>query len=560
VADIVASNPGVDEKLEIGAVVKIPKKAAEEKPSSTDKAPSSSPKAKYTLYTTKQGDTFYSLERKFEITHEELISANPQIGEVLPLNAEIKIPSKNGEKSIAEEPEPSWSGSDASVVKAKASQSSNNKPIQRLTASKRDTFRIALLMPFMLDKNDSYNKEEVSDEYVEVLDSQRRANPDVLPDGFVVKEDSLGQIDTIFNNEYKEKEQRSIYPQTRTTMNFYTGLLLAVDTLTREGVKVRVDVYDTEGTLSGVQSILRKQELLGSDLIIGPRDVKLQKPVSAYSAKNQIPMVAPIASDDSLILRNQFYFQTTPPKKIIMQKTIDFVADKYFDKNVVVLVTSDSKKSSEWTMVARMREKILDNCEKHRFDKAQFSEITLTSGGEEASAQIKKALVPDEENVVFIPTTDSRLEREAILARTINALNALAKEFQITLIGMNDYPKLESINIEYFHQLNLHYLTPTFVDYNDPDVKRFVKIYREEFHSEPDQYSFRGYDIAIYFAREYLKYGKNYYEQSEKFRPTLLQETFDFRKVGEFCGYMNQSLDVVNFNRNWECVKVSDVK
>jgi len=98
----------------------------------------------------------------------------------------------------------------------------------------------------------------------------------------------------------------------------------------------------------------------------------------------------------------------------------------------------------------------------------------------------------------------------------------------------------------------MHYLAPYYIDYSKESVVRFIENYRYEFNSEPNQYSFQGYDIAWYFLNAMGKLGKDFIDCLPYFKVDLLQSDYNFQKVSDFGGYMNHTLFIMEYTRNYD--------
>jgi hypothetical protein len=98
----------------------------------------------------------------------------------------------------------------------------------------------------------------------------------------------------------------------------------------------------------------------------------------------------------------------------------------------------------------------------------------------------------------------------------------------------------------------MHYLAPYYVDYNRENVIRFIKRYRKEFHTEPDPFSFQGYDVAWYFLNALGKLGNNFINCLPYFKVDLLQSDYNFQKVSNFGGYMNNTLFMMEYTSDYE--------
>lgn len=578
-------NPEAPDPLPVDWLLKI-----KSKPEQDSKPGTSLPT--YMGYTIEKGDTFSKLKRKFGLSKEELILLNPELAGGLKRGMEIRLPGSidqvdrqktpvvgqkeyhlvqkgetlfgianskgvspneilavnpglegrsliTGEKLLIPEkkilPSLSLRKEEPEIESKEKSIASvpENLPFpkEKNKIRESDTLAIALMMPFYLDKNSNLNEE-----------SERLTDA-----GKNSSQIELNKMDTVHIKQNKDSE---IFDQSKSALNFYEGFLLALDTLQKDGVNIKVKVYDTEQKVS---KILSDHWLLEAGLIVGPRDVKMQPAVSAFSAKNRIPMVAPFLANDSLVHHCPYFFQLTPSKNYILERTADFVAERFVGQNIIVLTTGDFKKTNEWNMIERLKDQL--GTHSHLKKGGHIVEVPFTGGGDQGHIQTRGSMKKDLENVVLVPLTENRKAREATLARVVNALQVLSKNFNITLVGLSDYPRFESINTEYYHRLKLHYLTPSFIDYEDTEVKNFVKKYRENFKGEPDPYSFRGYDIALFFGESYRIHGDKFLKQIATVRAKSLQDHFYFKKYGQFEGFISQSLFVVNFDTDWEIRK-----
>lgn len=483
-------------------------------------------------YLVKKGDTMFGIARSLGLSESELVEANPSLKERgLEEKMILKIPEKKSTAKVETSSDNGGKSKHKTTVEDKKKEESqtaahhpdsavvyhhNTNDVHRHS----DTFKVALLMPFYANK------------YV----TEMNVRDSVVTDGESAAHSSHSKRHAIDN---------SMKP----SLNFYEGLMLGLDSMYNRGLNPEIKVYDTESM--SIEQILSDKWLTSCNLIVGPRSTKMQTAVSLYSAKHGIPMVAPFLSLDSLARSNKFYFEHSPSKAYLMQRTADFVVNNYVGKNIVAVNVSNQTSVSETAIVERIKEHLKTT--RHYDEGGSFSEVSFTGGGDKGYTQIRQALQKDIKNVVLVPLSDNMREREANFSRVINALQVLSKNYDITLIGMSDYSRLESINIEYFHRLDLHLLTSNHVDYGRDVVKDFVGKYRNNFNGEPDAYSFRGYDIALFFGDAYSKFGRGFVDKIDGTDANLLQDRFVYRKIDSGnSGHKSQALFIVNYNREWK--------
>jgi len=155
------------------------------------------------------------------------------------------------------------------------------------------------------------------------------------------------------------------------------------------------------------------------------------------------------------------------------------------------------------------------------------------------------------ENVFLIPT-----DSEAQVSVAVTNLNSLAERFNIVLVGTQVLPKLKSIQTENYHQIRLRFLSPYFVDYNRPLVRRFVGQFREKFAAEPTQFSLQGFDVAYYFMSAMFTYGKDFRNCISDYPMELTQMNFGFERVSPVAGFMNKSLFITGYERNFDVLNL----
>jgi len=527
--ELMKYNPGLSSGLKDGMTLKIPNEKKAE-----NKAVKSEKPTNYKKHIVEKGETMYRISNRYNVSAEEIKKLNPTIdGSNVKEGDTLLIPSDNDDEEKS-----SFGAKTMAITDVKNISKSPEEEKPKKDAYKPgDIFQVTLFLPFNLDINDSLNLEALSSAEFTRNDSLKKINPAYTFDFL------------------KAKEQRALYTRSKNFVNFYEGFILALDSFANAGMKIKLNVYDTRNGSFVVDSVIKNSNLSNSDLVVGPIDTKYQKSISGYCYKNHIPLVSPLDSDDDYVGSNPFYFQVNPTKDYILRKTADFIGNEFYNKNFIILSLGGYDQLKESHLEDMVRAKF--NAKKSATGSVR--EVDFTAGGKQGYWQIKDDLKKDVENVVFIPAPNNRSEREALLSRAINSLYTLSADYDITLVGMNDYPNMKSINAEYFHRLNLHILSPNFIDYEDADVINFVQKYRGKFSTEPNQYSFRGYDVASYFTSAYKKFGSNYSEKISNYHPKTLQSYFDFKRVKELSGYMNKSLFIINYTKDYNTKAISKI-
>jgi len=187
------------------------------------------------------------------------------------------------------------------------------------------------------------------------------------------------------------------------------------------------------------------------------------------------------------------------------------------------------------------KEKLSESGDKRFFHEYDFQQQGVND--------IKPLLDENGENVFMIPT-----DYEAQVSVAVTNLTALAEQYNIILIGTPTLTKLRSIQTENYHKIRLRFLSPNFVDYTRPLVKRFVGQYRDLFSSEPSQYSFQGFDVSFYFLSVMSRYGKDFRDCIINYPMEMTQMDFGFERVTSMSGFLNRRLYITSYERNYDVI------
>ena len=101
--------------------------------------------------------------------------------------------------------------------------------------------------------------------------------------------------------------------------------------------------------------------------------------------------------------------------------------------------------------------------------------------------------------------------------------------------------RTRSSEVEEMCNAYLHNSVTYYVDYDNPEVIRFVGNYRALFHTEPDSFAFHGYDTMRYFVSICAAYGRNWPAKLHTFSQSGLQTYFRFEPA-EGTGNVNAGL------------------
>lgn len=528
-SEIIQLNPEA-KNLKAGSKLLLPYKHAENK--TVASIAEKNIQGKYLSHTIVSGETLFGLTQKYHVSEEELKMINPELNQSFRAGSVIKIPVKENnlvQEKVENETVKKEIIKQEIIADVLSVEKGTGDCLLSKAEIKNKTFVVALFLPLYIEANNELN----SDVVVEETDSLSRNE---LLEGVAIS-------DTIIEQESPLQLIHQFYGNSENFLQFYEGVLIAVDSIQKAGMKIELNVFDTKDNPETIRKIINKAEFVKTDLIFGPVYENVQKEVAQIAQKNQIPIISPFTPKSGLIGNNPQFYQINPTREYLAEATIGLIADNYSESNFIVVGTSAYAGTPEGQMVEALRKKLSSG-------KGKFTEYDFRK---ERSRGLKNILSAEKENVVFIPSSD-----EGELSVAISNINNLADEYSITLIGTSNYQqKYASIEVAHYHNLKFKYINPYWTDYSKNTTVNYIEKFIANFGTEPNSYGIQGFDAAWYFLNALYFYGKDFNNCLPYLNIELLQGNYYFKKVSPAGGYMNQGVSVISYNRNFEVERES---
>ncbi|WP_372751851.1 LysM peptidoglycan-binding domain-containing protein [Labilibaculum sp.] len=498
---ITTSNPNMGPSLRLGTIIKVPK--VEKK-----KVISQVPKhdKKYYYHIIQKGDTESSIARKFFMNLRKFRKLNPQIkGKALKIGDWVRIPRYLVPPEYFVEKKPIKDTVDQKPFVDTLFSKLVAKPVSQ------NKIRIALFLPLYLEANDSINK-------------------------------ILSRRDTI--TIIKERNPKILFNKSHDFIRFYQGILLAVDSLQKEGLSVDLHVFDTEKNSTTVRSILSRLETTELDFIIGPVYPNTYSLVADFAKRKRVPVISPLSQRNSDLQTNPFVIQLNTSIQSICRKISDFVSYDLDVTNLIVVHPDRYEHLSEYSLVTDIERNMF---EKGRYWENEGISYQKISFDEYGIFGIERLLRDTCENVILIPST-----LQPYVENIISNLNVLSQHYDIRLMGFPVWQRYNSLDAELFYNLNLSVITPYNIDYKEDKIVDFVADFRGEFSCEPNDFSFRAYDMCRFFSIAVSKFGTSFPDHLNEIKLDLLQSNYSFKRVNAFGGIENQGVHLVNYSRDFK--------
>ena len=468
VADLEALNPGMGDVIQPGDELNVPNVL------DNDEKPIEST---YNYYEVLAKETFYGLKSKIGLTKEQLESLNPELKETgLKAGMVLKVPSNT---DVSEQL------TDVETTNLKA----------RL--NNFETKKIALMMPYQLDKIDVNAKEETKDRI-------------------------------------KNNKRLSI------VLDFHVGVMMALDSAKRLGISTDLKVLDTRNHIFTTGKLLEDNDFSDYDAVIGPMNDKNFDRVATTLKNYNVPVIAAMNKPKEVYSN---VFQTVPEDKVLQKAIIDFV--KADDSKTKVLIISDwaNKATSEALSKEFPGSKlIMSRSNRKHKDKDGYHILPLDL----------ENVFPTGKTIVFLETNKS-----TFASNVTSMLNGkIDAKTEIVLMTLNKNKAFEGKDIDNnnLSRLKFHYPSVN-KDFDDYKANSFVRAYRRAYGVSPSKYVARGFDLTLDLLMRLASEENLYQASKDTIETEYIENKFRYNK-SMFGGYINEAVYIVKYN-NLRIVKAN---
>lgn len=301
-------------------------------------------------------------------------------------------------------------------------------------------------------------------------------------------------------------------------MDFYSGALIAAREAGLEGTGVDLSVYDVaDGTIPMTENRIKV-----TDFTIGPVS-RTDLTTLLGKVPEDFFVISPFdPRAESLVAGHRNLIQAPASVFAQYENLASWIKeDRAYGEKLVVIFEKGMRENSESTAAEAFLQAA-------GLQYSSFSYSILE--GRNVLGPIKSLMNQGKVNRVLVVS-----ESEAFVNDLVRNLNLLVHDnCPVVLYGPSKLRSFETIDVEDYHNVNLHLAMSYYVDYDSKDVQDFLLEYRALCNTEPGPFAFQGYDIMRYFIGLCSRYGKDWPAHLEDGSDgKMLQSDFRFRRYGE---------------------------
>ncbi|MCK9160203.1 MAG: LysM peptidoglycan-binding domain-containing protein [Bacteroidaceae bacterium] len=510
VQNILNANPGLSEaNFQVDKVIQIPvvDSAAVEQQQKAANAEAAKKKKETRLYAipgaiesrckemhkVKRHETVYSLSKKYHISEEALIAANPEIGNEndggLKKGKRICIPYSEEEEDVSNDTNYS-SGKDSKQKyhsrRALATPPPSDTELfkrNKATAKPISPVKAAIILPF--------------------------------------KED-------------------------RRMIEYYQGFLIAVDSLKHLGRSFDIYTYNCTNNAADLDAILSKAEMKNMNIIFGPAYQNQITPLANFAKKNKIRLVIPFSSKASEVFTNPYIYQINTPQSYLYSEVYRHFLDQFPSANVV-FIKSNIPDTDKNNFISGFKRVLAS----HRIPMQTVNEgISLDSLKATVNKNLQNIYIPTSSGYpIFNNTITKIVQLSKIFKNSEIHLFGYPEWQTYTKSQLNNFFNADT----YFY--TTFYTNSIFPESKD-FTNKFCKWYGHDMSMNYPKYGMLGFDTGFFFLDGLSVFGSALEDNVHSFELKPVQNGMKFMRVNNWGGFINQKIFFINFTRSFTLSKI----
>ena len=299
-------------------------------------------------------------------------------------------------------------------------------------------------------------------------------------------------------------------------LEFYNGVMMAVDSLNHEGEKVQINIYDSRQDALSLERLMKSSEFMNVGLIIASLNSTTElKLYSNIAQSRKIPLVSATYPNYVGIKQNPFFVLLNSSFTTHLQGVYKYMQRNHALDQVIAIKRKGATEDY-------IRKSITD----------------LNKGTFGAPLRIRWVEVPDQVTIEHItPHLDSLKNNVVFVASPLESFGirvaheiSKAKEYTGTIVGMPTWDAVKEFNNRDFDNIDIVYSTPFHYSGNQDLYTSINRSYKSKFHSRPSDMVFRGFETTYHFTKLLSRHKNNLLNNLSDKQFTVFNE-FDIQAV-----------------------------
>lgn len=299
--------------------------------------------------------------------------------------------------------------------------------------------------------------------------------------------------DTIFSSSDKVNLPKNVLPG----LEFYNGVMMAIDSLNQEHTKVEISIYDTKQTSESLKELLKKPELNNVGLMIADiTNTAELKTFADQALTNNIPFISATYPNYVGISQNPYFVLLNSSFQAHLEGLYKHMQRYYSSNNIIAVTRKGVTENYIKNYITDINKSGTSVPLKIKWINADAITPAMTS--------LVANLDSTKRNVVFVA---SPLESFGLnIVRNLSS----RESYETTAIGMPTWDGIKDLDKPDCKNVEIVFSTPFLYYSQNLNLSSLVnKRYKEKYYSRPSDMVFKGFEITYHFTKLLQKHQNN---------------------------------------------------
>lgn len=275
-------------------------------------------------------------------------------------------------------------------------------------------------------------------------------------------------------------------------LEFYNGVMMAIDSLNAEGVEAEVLFFDSKSSKEPLQKILESPQMAGISLIIAAFNNRNDiKPLADFAQSRNIPLISETYPNDGGVTQNPYFVLINSTLRTHCEALYKYMQRNYPTSNLIWvkrkgavedLIQSYFNEIHQKTPALPLRMKTVDLADSFN------------------TADLMSKLDSNKQNVVVCGTLNEPFGLSIVKALANN------KDYSSTVIGMPTWDGFKDLGKPELRGVEIIYSSPYYFPRTDKTSLQITSRYRNKFLARPSDQVFKGFESMYHFTKLLIKY------------------------------------------------------
>jgi len=273
-------------------------------------------------------------------------------------------------------------------------------------------------------------------------------------------------------------------------LEFYNGVMMAIDSLQKENANIEVWIYDMHKQNQSLQQLITEMQALNFSLVIASFTTSAeQKTVSDFSIKNSIPVISATFPNDISLANNPFFLMVNPTWKTHISAIYNYLLKNYKGKKITLFTRKGS-------MEDRITNELLKLNSKRGLN---FSTVVLSDNF--SDTDVISHLSNSSQNIIVCGSLLEGFGKDLV-----KILNDKGLTYASVVIGMPTWSGMSGITGTDSENLQIIITSPYNYLNKKPALENIETNYKTLYYTRPSDMVLKGYETMYHFSKLLITY------------------------------------------------------